>query len=81
MKHLTIRNVTPALAEALENEKRARGTSLNRTVLEVLEQALGVNRRRSNGLAELAGGWTDDEHARFEESIAVAEQVDEELWR
>ena len=82
MRHLTIRNVSPELARALEQEKRARGTSLNRTVLGVLEAALGVGRgRRSNGLAELAGTWSEEELARFEEAIAVTEQVDEELWR
>ena len=83
MKHLTIRNVSTELAEALEREKLNRGTSLNRTVLELLEQALGVAGagRRSNGLAVLAGTWSEGEYARFEEAIAVTEQVDEELWR
>ena len=83
MKHLTIRNVSPELAEALDREKLNRGSSLNRTVLDVLEQALGVTiaGRRSNGLAELAGTWSEEEYDRFEEAIAVTEQVDEELWR
>ncbi len=82
MQHLTIRNVSPQLAEALEAEKRQRGTSLNRTVLDLLERALGVGGGpRSNGLAELAGAWSDEEHARFEEAIAVTEQIDEGLWR
>ena len=44
--------------------------------------ALGVGGgRRSNRLAQLAVTWSDEEHARFEEAIAVTEQVDEELWR
>jgi len=83
MKHLTIRNVSTGLAEALEREKLNRGTSLNRTVLDVLERALGVTGagRRSNGLADLAGTWSEEEHDRFEEAIAPTEQVDEELWQ
>ena len=81
MKYLTIRNVSPELGAALEEEKRNRGTSLNRTVLEVLERALGVGGRRSNGLAGLAGTWSEAEHERFAAAIAVTEQVDEELWR
>jgi len=83
MKHLTIRNVSPELAEALEREKLNRGTSLNRTVLDILERALGVSalRRRSNGLSDLAGTWSEEEFERFENAIAVTEQVDEELWR
>ncbi len=83
MRHLTIRNVSPELAAALHDEKEQRGASLNRTVLDLLERALGVGmrRNRSNGLADLAGAWNDAEHARFEEAIAVTEQIDEELWR
>jgi len=83
MKHLTIRNVSPELAEALDEEKLSRGASLNRTVLDLLEQALGIGtgRRRSNGLAALAGTWSEEEFERFEEAIAAHEQVDEELWR
>jgi hypothetical protein len=83
MKHLTIRSVSPELAEALEQEKLSRGTSLNRTVLDLLERALGVGagRPRSNGLAAGAGTWSEEEFERFEEATAAHEQIDEELWR
>jgi plasmid stability protein len=83
MKTITIRNVPPDLADALDDEKHRRGRSLNQTVLELLAQGLGLHpaTRRSNGLARLAGTWTDAEHAEFEESIAATEQIDEELWR
>lgn len=83
MKHLTIRNVPGDLAAALEAEKRRRLQSLNQTVIELLGQSLGVGegRRRSNGLARLAGTWTPEEHERFEAAVAATEQIDEELWR
>ena len=43
---------------------------------------LGVNRKgpKRNGLAQLAGTWTAEEHASFEAALAVTEQIDEELW-
>jgi hypothetical protein len=83
MKYLTIRNVSPELATALEEAKRGRGTSLNRTVLDLLEQALGVGvgRRRSNGLAALAGTWSEEEFEQFEAAVEDQERVDEELWQ
>jgi hypothetical protein len=83
MRHLTIRQVSPELAAALEGEKRRRGTSLNRTVLDLLSQALGITTsgRRSNGLGELAGTWTQEELDQFERAIDFTEQIDEELWR
>ena len=80
MKALTIRNVPEALAEALEREKGRRGVSLNRTVIELLSQGLGIGVRRSNGLAELAGAWSEDDHRRFEQAVAPFQEVDPELW-
>jgi len=83
MKNLTIRDVPSDLAEALEREKIRRGKSLNQTVLQLLSQCLGVKPTgsRTNGLAQLAGTWTAEEHSRFESDIALTEQIDEELWR
>lgn len=80
-KHLTIRNVPPLVAKALERERRRRGTSLNQTVIELLVQGLGAGTTRSNGLARVAGGWTPGEFDRFEEAVAPLEQVDDEQWR
>ena len=81
MKALTIRNVPPALAKALDREKARRGASLNRTVIELLSQGLGVGVTRSNGLAALAGSWTEEELREFEEAVAPFASVDDELWR
>ena len=81
MKNLTIRNLPPDVAEALEREKRRRGTSLNQTVIELLGQGLGVGAPRSNGLARLAGRWSEEELRHFEEAVAPFEEVDPELWR
>lgn len=82
--HLTIRNVPPGVAAALEKEKRRRGASLNQTVVELLGERLGIDsaKVRSNGLRRLAGRWTETEAVRIERRIAeVAERVDDELWR
>lgn len=69
------------LAEALEKEKNRRRGSLNRTVIELLSQGLGVGATRSNGIARLAGTWTAREHRKFEESVSLFEGIDAELWR
>lgn len=81
-RHLTVRNVPPELAEALRQEKARRGKSLNQVVLDLLSQGLGVGvgRRRSNGLARLAGAWRQEDLEEFEAAVAIAEQIDEELW-
>ena len=83
MKTMTIRRVSTELAAALEAEKRRRGLSLNRTVLLLIEEALGISegRARSNGLRLLAGTWSEDEFKRFEEAVAPLGEIDGELWK
>ena len=82
MKTMTIRNVSPELAEALEAEKRRRGLSLNRTVLALMREALGISDGRgcSNGLRRLSGAWSEEEFRRFEESVAPFGEIDRDIW-
>ena len=80
----SVRFGVPAeLSRALDEEKRRRGTSLNRTVLELLAQALGLGSSapHTNGLADLAGTWSKVELEQFEQAVALTEQIDEEVWR
>lgn len=83
MKALTIRNVDPRLARALQQETARRGSSLNETVLDLLRRSLGVEAslRRSNGLRSLAGKWSQRDLVEFEESTAMFSDVDPELWQ
>ena len=81
-KQLTVRGVSPELARALDEERRRRGTSLNQTVLDLLTQALGLRGGTpDNGLAALAGTWSDEDLAEFEQATAPFEEIDPELWR
>jgi hypothetical protein len=80
-KHLTVRNLPPELASALEQARQESGKSLNSTVISVLERGLGVATRRSNGLAKLAGGWTKADAEEFERNTASFSDIDPEIWR
>jgi hypothetical protein len=66
IKTLTIRNLPPSVAHALEHERRRRGKSLNRTVIDLLSEGLGVEKQHSNGLARLAGTWDEEDMREFE---------------
>ena len=83
MKQLTVRGVPGDLARALVEEKERRSQSLNRTVLELLRQVLGLGGggRFDNGLSALAGRWSEDELRDFEGNTASFDEIDEELWR
>lgn len=84
MKHLSIRNVTPQLSEALDNERIKLGMSLNSTVLYLLTESLGLSealKPKSNGLGQLAGGWTDEEFEEFNDSTSLTRSIDDDMWR
>ncbi len=83
MRTMTIRNIPAELAQALDKERRRRGSSLNRTVLALLRNALGVPNAavRSNGLRDLAGTWSEAEYKRFEQAVAPLGEIDEAMWR
>jgi len=80
MKTLTIENVPGEIADALEREANRRGASVTGTAVELLGQALGVGERRSNGLAHLAGVWSEEEYQEFEAATSAFEEIDEEMW-
>jgi hypothetical protein len=81
VKRLTIRELPAEVAEAPERQRS--GSSLRQTCIDLLHRALGVPQplARSNGLASLAGTWSQTEQERFTAAITSTEQIDEELWR
>ena len=83
MKTIIIRNIPADVAAALEAEKQRRGLSLNRTILSVMREALGLSdsRRRSNGLRRRARIWTQAESRQFEEAVAPFGKIDEDMWK
>ena len=81
MKAITLRNIPPDLAAALDREKRRRGQSLNRTAIDLLSQGLGVGATRSNGLARLSGGLSEERVRKLDEALAPFGEIDPEMWK
>jgi hypothetical protein len=82
---LTLRSVDPRLRGALEREAARRKQSLNKTMLALLAEALGLAesapREPYDDLDELAGTWSKAESDRFDAALAAQRQVDPKLWR
>lgn len=82
---LTLRSIGARLRAALEGEARRRGQSLNKTVLALLAERLGLADEAEpveyDDLDELAGTWSKAEGARFDDSLRAQRQVDAKLWR
>ncbi|HUF46703.1 MAG TPA: hypothetical protein VMM93_02745 [Vicinamibacterales bacterium] len=79
MPQLTIRGVSDELSRRLATASRERQRSMNTTVLELLEQALGVDGRRTR-LRRYAT-WTREEVEAFDRAIADQRVIDDDLWR
>lgn len=87
MKQLTVRGVNDDLHNALKREADRRGTSMNRVVLALLKEAMGVS--NGNGrfqplfddLDHLAGTWSQKEAEIFEESLNQQRAIDETMWQ
>ncbi len=78
-KQLTIRGVPEEVGQRLEGLSRARGQSVNTTVLELLGAAVGVDERRRR-LARYAT-WTPEDLTEFNEALAAQRTIDDPLWR
>ena len=62
-RQLKIHGIPPELTKVLEPKSHRRGASM---------AAKGA----SNGLAQLAGTWSEEEYAEFEAALATMEQID-----
>ncbi len=80
---MTLRNIPDRVAKGLRAKARKSGCSINRTTVELLQQALGESRgnTRKRDLSHLAGQWDAQECREFEQAIKRFEQVDDEVWR
>jgi plasmid stability protein len=84
MKTITLRNFPHDLARALEEQAAESGTSLNKTVIRLLERTLGLSPKppgeRYRDLDELAGSWTAEDAREFDRALDEQRQIDPELW-
>jgi len=86
VKAITLRNVPPQVAREVEKRAARAGVSLNRAVVELLEEATGHARTRQRGpryhdLDALAGTWSEEEAREFDASLAEQRTIDPDVWR
>lgn len=87
MGQVTLRGVDEKTGNMLKAEARRRGQSVNRTVLELIREAMGQaddpgqGRRAFDDLDHLAGTWTADDAAEFLAAAGEHRAVDDGLWR
>jgi hypothetical protein len=78
-KQLTIRGVSRELGRRLEQLSAERNQSVNATVLQLLERAVGLDRRRDR--FRRYSTWTEQDRREFDEALQLQRQVDDGLWK
>ena len=87
MKQLTVRGIGIELHTALKLGAERRGMSMNRYVLSILRDAVGMDAGLEprdiefHDLDHLAGTWTQSYLDEFQSQLALQRGIDEELWR
>ncbi|HEV7503979.1 MAG TPA: hypothetical protein VGS07_03635 [Thermoanaerobaculia bacterium] len=73
VKRFTIRGVSDEIGQRLEGLGRARGQSVNSVVLEILEDAVGVNERRKRLARYMT--WTPADLVEFNDALAAQRTI------
>ena len=83
MKAITLRDIPEPLAKKIEDRSKRRGTSLNKTVIEMLEESSSSHKagRVYTDLDHLFGTWTKEEADEFDQFLKEHRTIDEEMWK
>ena len=85
MSQITLRNLDPDMEREIRRIAKEEGKSLNRVLIDMISQITGLKegkeKRPSEALKKLAGGWSEEDASTFFDSIKSCEQIDEELWK
>ena len=76
---LTIRGVPDEVGRRLARLSRDRGTSVNRTVIDLLTTGVGIDARRRR--LERYVTWTAEDLAAFQQALCAQRVIDADLWR
>jgi len=84
MKSITIHGVDRPLEKLLKAKAEDNGTSMNKTIKKILEEALGVrpgpDDSRRKEFAEFLGAWSEADLEQFNRAIGDFERIHEEDW-
>ena len=83
IKQMTLRQVPDAVEKGIRGRARRTGHSLNRTMIALMEETLGIRttEKKRRDMSRFAGQWSNEECAAFDRNTFVFEHVDEETWK
>ena len=79
--NITLRNIPPDVARAIRRKAKRDGTSLNRTVINMLCETVGAKPACYRDLDAFAGSWTKEQADEFDRTLAEQRKIDPEMWK
>ncbi len=71
--------------KALKEKAKKEGASVNATLLRILREALGFEKKTRtivyDDLDHLAGTWSKKDYSEFQSKIDDFEKVDDKMWK
>lgn len=81
MKAVTLRDIPGDLARRIHERARSSGASLNRTIIEMLQEPGTAKRPATyDDLDALAGNWSEEEEEAFARSLEAQRAIEPSQW-
>ena len=86
MASITLHNLDETLYKTIKQKAKLAGTSLNKTIKEILTNALGLSDSKTQqllkkeALMDLFGVWSDTEYKKFIENLKDFSVIDKQEW-
>jgi len=80
MANISLRGVDLPTLSRLKSIARRRGISVNRLIVETLQQQYSAGTRAFDDLDALAGAWTKAEAEAFAAAVAPFAEIEPGLW-
>ncbi len=80
MANLSLRGLDRSTLSRLKSSARRRGVSVNRLIVETLQQQYSAGARTFDDLDALAGTWTKADADAFADAVAPFAEVEPGLW-
>jgi predicted CopG family antitoxin len=80
---VTLRSLPSGATQMVRRKAGEEGTSISGAIIRLLERSARVGRKKqrvNDVLDFLAGSWSGDEAAEFEESLRQQRTIDADMW-
>ena len=80
MANLSLRGLDASTLTRIKSSARRRKVSVNRLIIETLQQHYATGEQTFDDLDTLAGSWSKSDAEEFSAAIAPFEEIDAHLW-